>query len=190
MITFKSALPIILIGPMAAGKSSVAKELAALTGIPNVPMDKVRWYYYFKEGFSLEQERALPSFAEVMKYWKPFEVSAVKKIVSEFHNAIIDFGAGHSYFTDPAQFAAVEATLKPFSNVFLLLPSFDKSRSLEICNQRLESRKKTPLAETEIKANREFIEHESNYRLAKHNVYTDGKTPRQTAEEIQGLLER
>jgi acetolactate synthase-1/2/3 large subunit len=62
------AKPIILIGPMAAGKSTVAKELARLTGVRNVPMDRVRWYYYFKDGFTLEEELSKPSFKEVMEY--------------------------------------------------------------------------------------------------------------------------
>ncbi len=183
------AKPIILIGPMAAGKSTVAKELAKLTGIRNVPMDRVRWYYYFKDGFTLEEELSQPSFKEVMEYWKPFEVKAVQRIISEFSDAIIDFGAGHSYFPDPNQFETVETILSPFPNIFLLLPTPDPARSLEICNERLKLRKNKPLDETEITANRAFIEHESNRKLAKHILFTDGKSAETSAREILALLQ-
>ena len=173
---------------MSAGKSSVAKELAKLTAIRNVPMDRIRWYYYFDEGFSLEKELALPSFTEVMTYWKPYEVSAVKRIIAEFGDSIIDFGAGHSYFPNPDQFAQVAEVLAPHPNVFLLLPSPDPVVSLRICNERLALRKKAELESDEINANRAFIEHESNAKLAKRTVYTDGKTPSEVAREIVGVL--
>jgi shikimate kinase len=173
---------------MATGKSTVASELAKITSIPRVPMDRVRWYYYYKHGFSLEKELSIDSFTDVMKYWKPFEVNAVERIVEEFKDSIIDFGAGHSYFTDKEQFENVQNSLRDIPNVFLLLPSDDKEESLKISNERLESRKKDKLDETEISANRDFINHESNYKLAKHIIYTKGKTPIETANEIKSLL--
>lgn len=151
-------------------------------------MDRIRWYYYFKKGFSLETELSLPNFSEVMAYWKPFEVDAVYRITSEFPNSIIDFGAGHSWYPDPEHFVQVEKALNPFPNIFLLLPSPDKEESIQICNQRLLERRGKPLEETEIKANRDFVEHESNYRLAKHILYTKNKTPEDTAAEIFKLL--
>lgn len=180
--------PIILIGPMAAGKSTIGGELAKVTKLPQVPMDRVRWYYYYKHGFSLEKELSIESFTDVLKYWKPFEVNAVQNIVKEFPDSIIDFGAGHSYFTDSHQFNQVAQALEQIPNIFLLLPCKDKIRSLEICNERLKKRKEKELEENEITANRDFIEHESNYKLSKHIIYTDGKTPEESAKEIQSLL--
>ena len=180
--------PTLLIGPMAARKSTVAEALAKLTGIRNVPMDKVRWYYYLNEGYSLEKDKSLASFTEKMAYWKPFEVIAVKRIIAEFPDAIIDFGAGHSYFTDPTQFSAVKTALAPLPNIFLLLPCENKKRALEICNQRLLLRKKAPLHPSEIDSNRNFIEHESNYRLAKHVIYTEDQSPDEVAEKVRSLL--
>jgi hypothetical protein len=184
----KSSKPIILIGPMSAGKSTVATHIARMINIPNVPMDRVRWYYYFKDGFSLERELSCSSFAETLIYWKPFEVKAVRRIIAEFPDSIIDFGAGHSYFTDPDQFSEVQSLLSPFPNIFLLMPSIDKELSIEICNKRLSEKKKMALDQNEIDANRNFIMHESNYRLAKHIVYTAERTPEDVAKEIIGLL--
>lgn len=175
---------IILIGPMATGKSNVANILANKIAIPRIPMDRVRWYYYLKDGFNIETEKALPSFRERMAYWKPFEVKAVHRIINEFAESIIDFGAGHSYYTDELQFIEVQEVLRPLPNVFLLLPSPDKERSLEICNKRLEEKNGCPLDKTEIEANRDFIFHSSNYRLAKHIIYSENKTPEDVATEV------
>ncbi|MBT3982353.1 MAG: AAA family ATPase [Bacteriovoracaceae bacterium] len=180
--------PIILIGPMATGKSTIASELAKVTNIPRVPMDRLRWYYYYKKGFSLEKEQILDSFSEMLEYWKPFEVDAVEGIIGEFPESIIDFGAGHSYFTDPDQFNYVSELLREIPNVFLILPCEDKKRSLEIFNERLEKRRKEKLDETNITANKNFIEHPSNYRLAKHIIYTEGKSIHQSCLEIRDLL--
>lgn len=184
----KYSLPIILTGPMAAGKSSVATELAKLTGIPRVPMDRVRWCYYFQAGFSLEKESLLGSFAEAMAYWKPFEVEAVKKIITDFSQSIIDFGAGHSYFTEETQFNMVNSYLASVQNVLLLLPSNDKDESLVICNERLKIRTGKELDKNEIETNKQFIEHPSNYLLAKQIVYTKNETPQETALKVVSLL--
>ena len=176
--------PIILIGPMATGKSTIATELAKLTGLRRIPMDRMRWYYYLKDGFSIEMEQSLPTFKEMMAYWKPFEVKAVQRIVAEFPEAIIDFGAGHSYFPEEAQFKEVEIALAPVKNVFLLLPSENKEESLSICNERLQEKVKRDLDPTEVEANRNFIFHRSNYDLAKKIFYTKGVSPEETAAEI------
>lgn len=179
---------ILLIGPMATGKSTIAGKLASLTGLRRIPMDRVRWYYYLKDGFSIEHEESIDSFEDVMAYWKPFEVKAVKRIIKEFPNSIIDFGAGHSYFSDEVQFKEVSEALAPVKNIILLLPTESKEESLKICNDRLKERVKRELDKTEIDANRDFIFEKSNYELAKHIVYTKDKTPDETASEILELL--
>jgi shikimate kinase len=174
---------------MAAGKSTVATLLAKIIGRPNIPMDRVRWYYYIKDGFSLEHESSLASFAEQMAYWKPFEVKAASRIINEFPNAVIDFGAGHSVYTDPKQLQEVSELLAPIPNVYLLLPCEDRERSISICNERLVSKKKgRPMEQDEIDANRLFVTHESNYILAKRVIFTESKTAQQVAEEIAALI--
>ena len=179
---------VILIGPMCAGKSTLAKELSMSTGIPQVPMDRVRWYYYLKDGYDFVKEQNLECFKEKITYWKPFEVKAVKRIVKEFKNSIIDFGAGHSFFPNEAHFQEVNEALKPFPNVILLLPCKDKEESLRICSERLKKRYERDLEVSEIETNRDFIFQESNYKLAKHIVYTKDKSVEESVKEIEKLL--
>src|SRR4051812_43122651 len=103
---------------MATGKSSVASELARLTGLRRVAMDRVRWYYYFQDGFTIEAESEFSSFEEQKKYWKLFEANAVKKVVRDFSDRIIDFGAGHSHFTESKHFETARSALSEVENVF------------------------------------------------------------------------
>lgn len=175
---------------MATGKSTIAKALGKLIPLEQVPLDRVRWYYYLRNGYSIKYDDSINDFHEKMKYWKPFEVKAVKSVLEEFPNSIIDFGAGHSYFIEASQFNEVSNCLAPYKNIFLLLPSEDKEESLKICNDRLKERLKRELDFTEIEANREFIFHQSNYNLAKHIIYTKDKTPEETAKEIYELLNK
>lgn len=173
-------------GPMASGKSTVAGEIAKLIQVPRVPMDRLRWYYYFSEGYSLEQDEACGSFTERMHYWKPFELSAVKRILAEFPNSVIDFGAGHSYYPDAAQFEIAKKLLSALPNVFLILPSEDKEESIRICNERLKVRDGGDAKPDEV--NRWFIEHPSNSLLSKHVIYNKDESPAKTARRIVDLL--
>lgn len=184
----KYSLPVILLGPMATGKSTVGAEIAKATGIARIPMDRVRWYYYFQNGFSQEKESSLDLFVERMSYWKPFEVEAIRNILIDFPNSIIDFGAGHSHFPDEEQFKIVLSLMNPVKNIFLLLPNEDKNESLRICNERLRFREGNALDETKLEANREFINHPSSFLLSKHQIYTKNETPDKTAKRIIGLL--
>ena len=95
-------------------------------------MDRVRWYYYLKDGFSIEKEESIESFTDVMIYWKPFEVKAVKRIISEFPDSVIDFGAGHSYYTDTNQFNEVRDTLAIFFRLIQLIRRLNQRLALSI----------------------------------------------------------
>lgn len=179
---------ICLIGPMATGKSTIAEELSKIVNLPRVPMDKVRYYYYFKQGYSLETERQLETFEKKVEYWKPFELLAVKEILKDFPDSIIDFGAGLSYYPKEEHLNEAKNFLIEYQNIFLLLPSIDKEKSLEICNNRLKIRKGSELDENDINANREFIYHESNYKLSKHIIYTKDREPKDIALEIKSKI--
>lgn len=98
---------------------------------------------------------------------------------------MVDFGAGHSVYDDEALFRRVALALVPYPNVFLLLPSADINESIQVLNER----NKDELADC-IKVNEHFIRHPSNSRLAKFTVYTKGKTPAETCQEILALVKR
>lgn len=96
---------IILIGPICAGESTVAELLSKKTGMPRCSLDDIRYKYY--EELNYDHNHALQlqekyGFWEKYKYWKPFEAHLVVRVLEEYKDHIIDFGAGHSVYEEEA----------------------------------------------------------------------------------------
>lgn len=182
---------IILIGPMSAGKSTVAKLLAEKLGLPNYALDDDRWDYYKEIGYdSVEAKRIAESDAGMLgllRYWKPYEAHAVERVLADHAGCVIDFGAGHSVYEDEALFARVQKAMAPFPNVVLLLPSPDLDESVAIVNARFSEMVKQHVDQVDpavLGVNEQFVKHPSNHLLAKIVVYTKDKTPEETCNEI------
>ena len=92
-----------------------------------------------------------------------------------------DFGAG--IYESQESFIRVKQALASYPNVFLVLPSRDLNESLQI----LRERDTQPPADLNFDFNRHFLKHHTYYDLAKFTVYTAGKTPEETCEEILRL---
>jgi shikimate kinase len=189
---------IILIGPMMAGKSTIGRLLAERLGLEQIELDEVRWGYFNEIGYDEEESRRIVSeqgMLGLFAYWKPFEVHAVERVLADHSNCVIDFGAGYTVQTDEELFGRVEQALAPYEHVILLLPSSDLDESVGILNERLvallrEYEQPEERIPDVLKANEEFVRNPANGRLAKRVVYTGGKTPEKTCEEIvQGLDE-
>lgn len=181
---------ILLIGPIGAGKSTIGETLAKQLKLPQCSMDECRWAYYKEIGYDkklAERKRKEGGFWEVYKYWKPFEAHAVGRLLSDYQansqRYIIDFGAGHSVYEDGALFHQVECVLHPYPNVVLMLPSPDLDESISILNARNEY-----VADGKPNINEHFVRNPSNKRLAKFVIYTKGKTPKQSCDEILRLV--
>ncbi len=177
---------IILIGPIGTGKSSVGEQVSNNLAIPRCSIDDVREDYYKEIGYD-EKEAAARYEAEgfwgLYRYWKPFEAHAVERILSENAGSVIDFGAGHSVYEDRSLFLKIKAVLAPYPFIFLLLPSSDLDKSLEVLNERV-----SYVAEITPNPNEHFLNHPSNAELAEFTVYTENKTVKQVAEEISALV--
>jgi shikimate kinase len=178
---------IILIGPMGAGKTTVGKLLSQRLGLKNVSLDEIRQPYYDEIGYDnddAKQIHAERGMAGIIDYWKPFEAHSVERVLQDYDNAVIDFGAGHSVYDDETLFKRVQKALAPFPNVVLLLPSADKDAAIEILNTRI-----PPDAPPEIipwykDMNAYFVNHHANGDLTKITVYTKDRTPEETCDEI------
>ena len=173
---------IILIGPIGAGKSTIAELLSKRLNLPHCPMDEYRWEYYDEIGYDhlfVKELKKKEGINGVCRYWKKFEIHAVERLLSEHRNSIIDFGAGHSVYENKGYLERAKQALKPFKNVILLLPSPNKEYSKKV----LKDRNNFDSEDTD-NLNKHFIEHLSNYELAKHVIYTDGVKPENSVIEI------
>jgi shikimate kinase len=185
---------VILIGPICAGKSTIAQLLAVKLDMPRYEVDKDRWRYYAEIGYDKAEGKRIAEaegMLGLIQYWKPFEAYAVERALVEHPNTVMDFGAGHSYYEDATLFARVEKALEPFPNVILLLPSPDLDESVEILNLRfteLLTREVRSVDPKLLELNEQFVRQPSNHKLGKMVVYTKGKTPEETCGEIAEQL--
>jgi hypothetical protein len=172
---------IILIGPPMAGKSTLGKLLSARLGLPQCSLDR-HLGYYTDAGFDESLADRIISkrgFEGLYHYRKFFDLEVVARVLSEYRDFVIDFGACHSTYEDGTLRARARKLLRPYTNVVLLLPDPDPGRSIRALEERgcLKSVDGFNLCE-------HLVTHPSNFELAKFIVYTGGKTPAETCEEI------
>ena len=144
-------------------------------------MDELRWDYYKEIGWEANKQRQIKEregFAGVYRYWKRFLIYSLERLLSEYSNCVIDFGAGNSVYEDNDEFARASQLLSPYKNVVLLLPSPDLDESVEILKQR------NQITINGVEINSFFMTHASNQKLAKQVIYTNGKTPDEIKEDI------
>ena len=188
-------LPIILIGPMATGKTTIGRVLAQKLGLEHHDLDEKRWEYHNEIGYDQSLAAKIASeegfFALARSYWKPFDLHAVERGLVDFADGVIGFGAGNSVYENEEFFKRAQLLLAPYPNVILLLPRPDIDESAAILKKRyIEQEPDEETDPQELELIDYFLRHPSNQRLAKYVVYTEGKSPEQTSDEIIQLLSK
>lgn len=187
---------IVLIGPICAGKSTIAGLLAERLGQPRVELDAIRWPYYEADGFDHDVARQIVAsdagMVGFLNYCKPFEAAAVERVVVDHPGSIIDFGAGHSVYDDATLFARVQRALAPVKHVVLLLPSPNADESIRLLNARFAALLEAevgPVDPALLDLNAHFVRHPSNARLATHTIYTLGQSPEATCAAVATFVQ-
>ena len=174
---------IVLIGPMHIGKSSVSEIVSNKLNKPHIIIDEIRFQYYDEIGYSHETADKLFKekgfFNGMYRYWKPFELYAIKKILNKYSDCVFDFGAGHSVYEDDEMFCEAKELLADFKNVILLLPSADTEESLEFYKKQ-----RNVNDDDTLEILKHFITHHSNYDLCRHIIYVQNKPKEEIADEV------
>ncbi len=175
---------IIVIGPIRSGKSTICKKLSEKLQMTHFDMDEQREYLYPEMGYSneiAEAEFDLKGIEGWYLYQKDFELNAVKIALSKNNNAVIEFGGGQSVYEEKSRVEEFINLMSEEEYVFLLLPCADIQKSLEILDKRIGDE------DAEKILNRKFINSYTNKQVARFTIYTEGKTPEETIEEIISL---
>lgn len=186
--------PIILLGPLGAGKTTTGQILANKLDLPCCSIDQVRASYYQRLGYDDVLAARIGASAEgiqgILRYSKPFEARMVEQVLLE-HHGIIDFGASNSVYEEEELFMRVEKALAPYPNVILLVPSSDPDESVQILKNRIICMLNAAgkeFSDELFQLNEYFLRHPSNARLAKQVIYTKDKEPEEVCDEIMKIL--
>ncbi|MEU8104642.1 shikimate kinase [Nonomuraea muscovyensis] len=178
----------VLVGPAAAGKSTLGAGLAVASGRTFVDVDALGEVYYGEVGWSMERLRdRIRAVGRVAaeREWEPARAHAVARVVADHPGAVIALGAGHGHYTRPEPFDRVRAALRAAGRVVLVLPSPDPERSVEILRQRSLAAKGTDW----ISADghdflREWVRDPGVRVLATMVFHTEGEGPEQSVGRL------
>lgn len=178
--------PIVFIGPHRAGKRTVGRLLAEQRDLPLVDIHRIPEAYQAALGFDEEaahtawREGGCDRFYHLLQ---PLHAQTVERVVPDHPDSVLILGEFFTVYDDPALLARVQQALQPCEHVVLLLPSPDVEASRRILEER------GYVLFDGVDLNEHFIKHPSNHALARHVVYTDGRTPEQTCAEIVSRID-
>jgi hypothetical protein len=177
----------ILIGPTGAGKSTIGLLLADRLNLPSVSMDGIAEPYYNECNFGIavfQQLRAEQGFLATHRQWEPVRVHAVERVMSACGRVVLDLGAGHTHYENPVMVDRVKQAISSCPNVILLLPCADLDRSVRILKERCMSERGSDWVHDGYDFIAHWVKDSHNHELATMTIFTEGKTPIETCQEI------
>lgn len=177
--------PVILVGPVKAGKTTIGRLLAKRVDCPFISLD--RWERTYTEALGFDPE--LASLIQTQRgdwawysYRRQYFAEALVRFLAEHTYGVLELGGGHPILPDAEKQAIVERALAPYRRVVLLLPTADLRESLTILKGRQKPERLHPDLNEELLADDRFL------RLAKHVIYTQGKSPSESCAELLAKL--
>jgi len=182
---------IIFIGPVGVGKSTLGKLVAEGLNKESISLDEIAVNYYEANGFSFSEFREIElnrGKLVAYQYWWPSLAYAAKKVVQDYPNCVVDFGAGHSHYESNDLFETVKQSIPRESYVIFLLPSPDIDKSVSIIREKCLKYLKTDWKYGDYDFIEHWIKDKCNHILADKIIYTENKTPMESRDEILELF--
>ncbi len=178
--------PIIFIGPIGAGKSTIGKLIAEELLLPTFSLDEEE-HLAASVGYDVEHYKRMQEetgLLDAYEYRRSFYDRLVPLFLASHDHGVLDLGGGHPIVPDNKKQEVIKDALAPYGHIFLLMPTPDPEESIKILRKRNQLAKDEPdLNELYFKnGNRTFWE------IAKFPIYTEGKMPEQTCAEILKLI--
>lgn len=129
----------VLIGPAAAGKSSVGRALAELLNIGFVDLDAVADTYYEEAGQPLDEFKARiesHGYPAAHRWWQPARLHALERVLDDHSECVFALGAGHTHYEDRSFSESASRILEPFRHVVRLLPARDPDAAVSVLRSR------------------------------------------------------
>lgn len=177
----------VLIGPAAAGKSTLGALLAERLVAAFVDLDEIGGRYYAEVGWSIARlARRTAEIGRVAaeREWEPARAHAVRRVVGDHPDAVIALGAGHTSYTDASCVAAVHDALSTTPHVLLVLPFADRDRALCELRRRSIASKGTDWISSGHDLLAEWLDDAATRSLATKVVVTDGANPQTIADRL------
>ena len=181
----------VLIGPPFSGKSTAGAALAVLLGVPLVDLDAVAEPYYEQASrpiASFKDRIGRDGYSAAHRWWQPARLLAATRVLQDHHDCVFAFGAGHSHYEDDVHAKLLEARLRDYRNVFLLLPSRDPVVGVQALRERCRDQLGHDWRPEGIDFLRLWYESAQNRTLCTHIIFTEGESPQDTALRLRSLM--
>ena len=174
--------PLIFIGPIGAGKSTISNMVAEKLSLPSFSLDEEE-HLGASVGYDVDLYNRMQDEVGPLKayeYRRGFYDRLVPLFLASHDQGVLDLGGGHPIVPDRSKQETIKKALDPYEHVFLLMPTPDPMESITILRER------NKLASDEPDLNELYFQggNRTFWEIAKFPIYTEGKTPVQTCEEI------
>lgn len=176
---------IVLIAPPRVDLTAAGEQLAHQLGLPLTSPDDFSMEDW--EGLGYDSAADTQAFAHggafaSFELWQQTRLQAVETLLADPERSVIVLSPTYVVYTNPLHQAAFNALLANIPHVMLLTPTDDPAQNARLLNVDL-----TDYPDWS-EVNAYWVRNPSNERLAKHIVYTHGKTEDQTRDEILALV--
>jgi len=187
-------MAVVLIGPVAVGKSTVGELLAPLLGSEFIDLDEFAADAYAHSGQSVDaliEHAKAHGFVAAHRWWQPARLLAVREVLRQHPDAVIAFGAGHSHFEDD-QLAEEVATLLEPHLVVLLLPSADPVDAVRTLRSRCiaDRGEDQDWLFDDVDFLDDWVRSEQNRAVADLVITVDGCSPGEIASALAATCDR